>query len=168
MSDSKIVRSIFEKWTAELTSKDRGWDRVLSNFDELFYELYKSSVPAEEAHKLINEAVAKHFPNSSIARLTYDKSPKKKLLSFKEYMDEWKEGINAFAVRSFYAYYTLNQEEPSDEEKKYGNMGVKEYLAQRRYADSFPEVDLVALKKQQAEMQKMLESSEDNDVDPIN
>lgn len=167
MSDAKIARIIFEKWASELMNKDRGWDHILSNFDELFYELYRASVPFDVVHDLVKEAIAKHFPNNAVAKFTYDKSPKKKEVSFKEYLDEWKEGINDFAHQAFFAYYSVNpnEEDPSEEEKKYGNMGTKEYIAQRKYAQSFPEVDLIALRKQRAELQAMLDNNEDKNGD---
>jgi len=168
MSDAKLARSLFERWASELMNKDRAWNKVKSNFDELFYDFKAHSIPFEAAEELIKEAVAKHLPTNSVAKFTYRSlgDREKDGKSFLEFLDAWKKGISDFAYQAFYTYYSadIDKEDQSEGEKKYGNMNMQEYILQRKYAESFPEVDLVAIREQREKtMAKLLEKEDDGD-----
>ena len=152
MSNVKLVKNIFEKWSADLRTKDRGWSKVSANFDELFYELTTNSVPFDEAHAIIDQAIKSHLPNNAVARKTYDASDRKGV-SFQEWVEEWKKGISDFAKSAFYTYYRADGESPEKEEeqKKFGNMSEKEYRLQRAYAESFPVFDTRHLQQKMKE-----------------
>lgn len=166
MSDSKLAKSLFDRWAAELINKDKAWNQVKSNFDELFYDLKAHSIPFDVAEELIKEAIAKHLPTYTIAKFTYKSlgDREKGSKSFAEFFDSWKSGISDFAHQAFYTYYSvdIDKEDPSEGEKKYGNMNAQEYMLQRKYAESFPEVDLVAIREQRAKVLEELKKKEEN------
>lgn len=148
MSDAKLGRVIFERWNANLKDKDRSWKGVPSNFEELFYELSNSGVPFDASYELVREAIAAHLPSTAIARNTYRAYKGKQLKTEKEFIEDWKKYISDCAHQAFFVFYKADSDsEASPEEKKYGNMSVKEYKLQRSYADSFPVLDTAALEK---------------------
>lgn len=154
MSDNKLAKLIFERWAADLKDKDKTFKNVSSNFDELFYELWKGSVPFEAAHDIVREAVAEHLPSQSVAKWTYKNARNNMGKTFQEYLDDWKKDIKSAAHQSFFSFYKL-EDESEQKVLEHGNMSEKEYIAQRRYADAFPEVDIIAIKKQRDEMMKL-------------
>jgi len=147
MSDSQLAQHILKKWTAELRSKDRSFSKVQSNFDELFYELWKNKVPFDVTHELIKQAIAAHLPNAVIAKRTYQANKQKLDQTEKEFMDGWQKSIEDVCYQSFYSYYPPQTEANIEEEKKYGNMSAKEYIAQRKYAEQYPVIDIAKLKE---------------------
>ena len=54
-------------------------------------------------------------------------------------------------MQSFYAVYPIDGE-ATKEERQFGNMSAQEYSKQRKYAESFPRLDIEALKKQREQM----------------
>jgi|SRR5581483_176642 len=157
MSDETLANHILKKWEGELRSKDRGWDSVRPNFEELFFDLYKNNVPFEIAHGMLNQAIAAHFPNHFSANKTWNRVKKSEQYSgttFKEFLDDWKKGIHDQGMEAFYSIYAPpadKTEETTKEETKYGNMSQKEYRLQRRYAESFPILDTTELEKRLAQ-----------------
>lgn len=153
MESNKLAKHLFEKWAAELRNKDRKWDSVSANFEELFFDMFTNSVEFEHAHEIIKQAVGKHLPNHAQARNTYKFTKDKESITFNEFVANWKQGIEDKAIEAFYSIYKAEPEnkEAVAEEKKYGNMSAKEYRLQRRYADSFPTLDTAELEKRMAQ-----------------
>jgi hypothetical protein len=162
VSDAKKAEHIFKKWSVDLKGKDRSYGSVSSNFDELFYELWKSSISFQEAEQLIRDAVAAHLPNAHIAKMTYRKI--KPSLKFpkteQEFFSDWKQEISDKAYESFYAMYSIDGES-EQEQPQFGSMSAREYRVQRKYADSFPMVDL----KQLEEASKIAMQEDADDVE---
>lgn len=140
MSDQKTAKTVFEKWAAELRNKDRSWNNILTNFDELFYELWKHSVPFDIAHELIKDAVAKHLPSNHVAKNAFN-NLRNKSGTFQEFVADWKKGIEDFAIQAFYNSYKAEDSASKTEEKNYGGMSQQEYRKLIRYAESFPIID---------------------------
>ena len=154
-SDKKRAKLIVERWSSELATKsssERSRHKVSENFDTLFYELWKSTIPFDVAHDMLSEIIAHHFPNQTVAKRTYT-TVKSHLngKTFIEFLEDWKEGIKHKAMQSFYALYPIDGEVKS-EEKKYGNMSQQEYSKQRKYTEAFPQLDIEELKRQREEM----------------
>ena len=156
MSDEKIASHIFTRWAAELRDKDRSWDNVRTNFEDLFFDLHKADVPFNEANEFLKPAIIKHFPSLSTAKRTWNKhrhSEQNEGVSFQEWLDEWKRNIDDMGVQAFHSIYSLPSdasEEVKKQENLYGSMSAKEYRLQRRYAESFPELDTDILEKRLA------------------
>ncbi len=154
-SDKKRAKLIIERWGSELATKsssERGRNKVTENFDNLFYELWKASISFDIVHDMLSDIIAKHFPSHSVAKRTFT-TLKQHLQgkSFVEFLQDWKESIKNKAMQSFYALYPIDGE-TKQEEKTFGNMSQQEYSKQRKYAESFPQLDIEALKKQREEM----------------
>lgn len=125
MSDNKLAKLIFEKWVSSLRDKSRKWDSVKNNFEELFLDMYKSSVPFDVAHDYVKVAIAAHSPSNGAIKNTYRKV-RRPGQSEKEFVDEWLKGIEDFCVQSFHTYYEIPVEgeklpdpEPKDAEDKH-------------------------------------------------
>lgn len=160
MSDSKRARLILERWVAELPKKDRSKGSLASNFEELFEDLSDASIPFDDAHDIMKEAIKHHYPSKSVAKFTFKNVKRDPNQSFDEWLDGWKKLIDNEATQAFYAFYKVDGENKEKKEKKYGNMSVQEYSKQRKLADSFPTIDTDEL---QASIDKMLE--EQGDID---
>lgn len=163
MSNSKAKR-ILEKWIADLKDKDRSRPAVSGNFDELFHTLFESDVNFETARELLDDAVKAHLPASGLARKIYKDIKRGKATdkTEKEFVDEWCKHIKDCGYQSFYSLYS--EDEVAPEEKKYGNMSAREYRAQRKYATSFPKVDLVALRKRAKDIEEALKNEDEDDL----
>ena len=165
MSNSdKKARLILERWVSDLQTKDRSIHKVSDNFDELFHNLWTAKVSFDIAHQLVDEAVSAHNPTDYVARFTY-KNLKAQLngQSFTDFVANWKKNIKDRAYQSFYTFYPIDGDD--QEEKKYGSMSAQEYSKQRKYANTFPELDIDALKKQIKETQLINEKDRDSDID---
>ena len=149
-----VAKHVYKKWEAELASKDRSRSAVSDNFSELFYELWKASVTFEIAESYVSQAIKAHLPAKTIAGLTYKRlKPQLGGVSFHEFMDDWKKNISSKAWDAFYTQYPIDGVEEK-EEKKFGSMSVQEYNKQRKYVESFPVLDIEALKKKREEFMK--------------
>lgn len=143
---------IFEEWKANLRQKDRSAASVSNNFDELFGELKRAGASFDEAHSILPKAIKAHQPTLGLAKNVYKvvkSNPKIAACSEKDFIDQWNEDIVAKGTSSFYDNFPrpkLNEDDDG-EPKIYGQMSVKEYKAQRRYADSFPRLDTEALER---------------------
>lgn len=140
----KLAQHVFTKWAAELRGKDRSWNNVRPNFEELFFEMFNHEIPFEIAHQFLKHATAKHMPNMAMAKNTWARAknnPQNAANTFQEWLAEWKKGIEDVGTEAFYSIYSPpaeKTEEVAAEEKQYGSMSKKEYRLQRRYAESFP------------------------------
>lgn len=144
LTPEKISQHIFQRWAAELRNKDRRWDNVRPNFEDLFFEMFKSDIPFDIAHQFLKPAVAKHLPNAAAAKNTWNRvkgMDQNAGLTFQEWLTGWKQGIEDVGIEAFYSIYSppaQKTEEVAAEEKQFGSMSKKEYRLQRRYAESFP------------------------------
>jgi hypothetical protein len=145
---------IFEQWKADLKNKDRSAPSVYGNFEELFNSLRAAAATFEEAHAFLTTAVKAHQPAPGLARNTY-KSLKSEgkmgLTTEKEFSDKWNGDIADWATNAFYDTFprpkTKDEEDDDGEPKVYGNMSIKEYKLQRRYADSYPVLNTEELER---------------------
>jgi hypothetical protein len=156
MSRNK-AQLIFEKWKADLASKERSHKYVEGNFDDLFSTLHKSKIPFDEAYELLSQAIQEHYPSKENVKFTYRRIkmsiPSKTEIDFEK---EWKQTIEATGKRVFYSLYPIDGE-VKEEEQQYGSMSPVEYRKQRAYADSYPRVDLAKIRE---ERQKLIEELE--------
>ena len=154
-SDIKRAKLIIERWSSELATKsssERSRSKVNENFDSVFYELWKATIPFDVVHDMLKDIIAKHFPNHTIAKRTYANIKKHMPdKSFTEFLNDWKDNIKNTAMTSFYALYPI-EGEAKQEEKKFGNMSQQEYSKQRKYTEAFPQLDIEQLKRQREEM----------------
>ena len=159
-SDARRAKLIVERWASELVlkaSSERSRHKVTENFDNVFYDLWKASIPFDIVHDMMSTIISHHFPSQIVAKRTYQ-NLKQQMggKTFIEFLEDWKEGIKNKAYQSFYALYPIDGE-MQQEEKKYGNMSAQEYSKQRKYAESFPQLDIDKLKKQREKMQNNLD-----------
>ncbi len=150
---------IFQQWEAALKNKDRSKHAMPNNFDELFSALKASGVNATDAHPFLDRAARAHFPNKTVLKNTWKKSVclHNVFANENEFLAEWKESIKTCAANSYFEHYPIKiQDEDDDGEPKvYGNMSVKEYKLQRKYADSFPTLNTDELVRQMKERQNL-------------
>ena len=152
-SDDKRARLILERWVAELSTKDRSKNSLSNNFEELFYDMFKASIPFDTAHSLLKEAIGHHFPSASVAKYTFKNVQQKPGQTFGEFLDGWKKLITDEATQAFYSFYQVEGEN-QEIEKKFGSMSAQEYSKQRKYAEAFPVIDTDALQKKIDQMLK--------------
>lgn len=155
--DRKRAELIFDEWKASLANRDRSHSSLLDNFDDLFSSMFYSAVEFEVAEEFLKEAIIAHLPSKSTVRFTY-KRRKGNGLSESEFFDEWKRLIEDRAKQAFYHNYPIVSEAEEPEEVS-GGMTKEEYIRTRRYADSFPRLDL---RKIREEMEK---ASAQSDLD---
>jgi hypothetical protein len=158
MSDTKRAKLILERWSSELANKDRTSTNVVGNFEELFHDMWSANIPFDEAHKLLNEAIASHLPSQSIAKLTYKGLKSQIDKTYSEFLEDWKKSISNKATQAFYSFYPVDGENIK-KKKKFGNMSIQEYNKQRKHIESFPVLDTDELQKKIDEMLK----EEDNE-----
>lgn len=165
-ASEKKADLIFEKWTVELRNKDRSLGSVSQNFDELFSQLFEADIEFAVVHPMVEIIAKRHYPPDRVARHTYDDLERKHGdITYREFMDNWCAEIKGKAFESFYAFFSNEVQTP--EEKKYGSMSPKEYRAQRKHADSFPEITFEELtermKKIEIDLTQNLDLPEDDD-----
>ena len=146
MSDKRRARLIFDRWKADLTKKDRRFNKLAENFDELFFDMYNSSISFETAHEFIKDAAVAHSPNHSLAKRVYQGMEKKTGKAFEDFYKDWRESIGTQATSSFFNWFSIDGEKKED--MSFGNMSPQEYSKQRKYAEQFPRVDLEKLREQ--------------------
>lgn len=154
MSDKRRARLIFDKWKADLVKKDRRWSKVAENFDELFFDMYNSDIPFDEAHEYIKDAAAAHSPTMTVAKRTFNSMKSRLGKDFQEFYKDWRESIGSHATSSFFNWFSIDSKKKED--MTFGNMSPQEYAKQREYVKQFPQVDL---KKIRAQM-KLIEESD--------
>jgi len=135
------AKLIFEQWRAGLADRDRSHTRLTENFDELFYELDRYNVNFELAHEYLDLAIAAHLPDKKTLKFTY-KRTKGFGMSEDEFHEKWKVKIRDAATNVFYARFPIEGEGEKEESILPQGMSKDEYLRQRRYANSFPTLNL--------------------------
>lgn len=164
-SDKARANHIFKKWSASLANRDRSKGSLDENFGDLFYDFWAASIPFKVAEEFLPDAVGAHMPSSYIANITYKQAKAAKRhgdQSFNEYMKSWKALIQDKATAAFYNQYPIDGVE--EKEKKFGSMSAQEYNKQRRYAESFPHVDLDELENKRQQFLKSLSESVDGEA----
>jgi hypothetical protein len=78
---------------------------VKANFEELFLEMYRASIPFEVAQEFIRHATTAHMPDGPTIKNTYRNT--RSGTTEKEFVDRWKKGIKDFCVQSFHVYYNI-------------------------------------------------------------
>ena len=143
MTKKQRASWIFKKWEASLAEKDKTLDSVSTNFDELFHELSILNIPFEEAQEYVDLAVSAHSPDTDIVKAVYRRKPDfvKKDTSFESFRDKWIKAIKDRAINSFSCFFDDNIVAPTQS----GPMSTREYMAARKYAESFPVIDVTTL-----------------------
>lgn len=119
MTKNIKAKRIFEKWKVDYIAMDKKMSSVRSNFDELFYALYIASISFDTAYDYVDDAVAHHLPSASTAKYVWNikKNSVKKTspdMTYKEWLDRWKEDIRIKALASFYELFPIENEIPRD------------------------------------------------------
>jgi hypothetical protein len=135
------AKLLFEQWRSGLADRDRSHSKLAENFDDLFYELDRNNIDFELAHEYLDLAIAAHLPDKRNLDYTF-----KRTGGFGQTKDEfhekWKKKIRDEATNVFYARYPLEDDDAKEESPLPQGMSKDEYLRQRRYANSFPPLDL--------------------------
>lgn len=135
------AKLIFEQWRSGLVDRDRSHTKLADNFDDLFFEFDRFNLGFEVAHEYLDLAIAAHLPSKQILKFTY-KRTKGFGMSEDEFHEKWKEKIRDAATNVFYARFPMEDGEAREETNMPAAMSKDEYLRQRRYANSFPTLDL--------------------------
>lgn len=156
---------IFEKWKADLATRERSHKFVEGNFDDLFSTLHKSKVSFDDAYELLTQAIQHHFPSRENVKFTYRRvktaMPGKTEADFEK---SWKDDIEATGKRVFYSIYPI-EGEVKEEEQQFGSMSPVEYRKQRSYADSYPRVDLAKIREERKKLMEELMKMEAGEQD---
>ena len=152
--EKKRATRVFDQWKSDLINMDRGHASLLDNFDLLFENMSYSNITFDVAEDFLNEAIAAHLPSKYIVKLTFKKR-KDKGISEQDFFEEWKRLITDRAKQAFFLRYPLEIEKP--DAPATGGMSREEAARQRRYADSFPSIDLGKIREQQVD-------DDDNDI----
>lgn len=144
-SEQKRAKLVFEEWKAGLADMDRSHANLLGNFDMLFENMIYSNISFDIAESFLDEAITAHLPSKYIIKLTFKKR-RDKTQTEQEFFTEWKRLITDRAKQAFFLRYPLKIEKPDTSAT--GAMSRDEYVKQRRYADSFPLIDLSKIKNQ--------------------
>lgn len=159
MAPNKTAELILEKWIASLKTRDRSKKATPDNFDEFFAELKKADVSFDDAHNLLPIAVKAHLPKKAVIKNTWIKHTVLHGIykNSDEFAEEWNDSIKNTATDAFFSNYPLKINDDDDGEPKvYGNMSVKEYRLQRKYADAFPRLDTDDLIRQMKERKSLI------------
>lgn len=138
--ERRVADLIFDQWKSSLADKDRSHASLLDNFDELFENLKYANIDFDLAEEYLKQAITAHLPSKHVLKFVY-KNKKNPGLSEQEFFEDWKRLIEDRAKQAFFFRYPL----PEPEDKKDTApkaMSKDEYIRQRRYADSFPSLDL--------------------------
>lgn len=138
--ERKVADLIFDQWKSSLVDKDRSHSSLLDNFDELFESLKYANVEFETAEEYLKPAITAHLPSKHVLKFVYKKK-KNPGLSEQEFFEDWKRLIEDRAKQAFFFRFPLPEPEEKKENPNKG-MSKEEYIRQRRYADSFPSLDL--------------------------
>lgn len=160
---SMIARIILKKWVSALKDKDKSWASVAVNFEELFADWFTHGIDMQEAHELLEEAVRHHYPPAAVVRPVYQraKSNGKMQLSEKEFIVQWQKNIHDVAIKTFFEWYQLEAPESerpySPKEKHFGSVSGADYKEMRKFADSFPEIDVNNIEFNEIEEESLFE-----------
>jgi hypothetical protein len=152
MENKDTFSLILDQWRASLRSKNRKKDNIRPNFEELFQNWSSAGASFDDLYEdLLPKAISAHQPHSSVIRETYralKASNKRFNKTEKELTEEWNKGIHDLATETFFEFFKPPSFDQDDEPKVYGSMSLKEYRAQRRYAEQFPTIKTDNLVKQ--------------------
>lgn len=151
------AKLIFESWRASLADRDRSHTKLVENFDDLFFEFDQYNIDFDLAHEYLDLAIAAHLPDKRVLKYTYKRSGGYGM-SQDEFYEKWKEKIRDSATNVFYARYPIDAEKKEDSTLP-NSMSKDEYLRQRRYANSFPTLDL----SQIPDMEDIADDEDDED-----
>ncbi len=133
---------ILKEWRADLRDMDRSIKHVKENFGILFHNLFEANIPAGIVDSIFSDAVRAHFPPKTVIDSTYKGHYSSKFLTKQEFLKEWESAIELDAVEMRKEYYPMDELAGVEPPKtQFGQMSSKEYTAQRKYADSFRELD---------------------------
>jgi len=145
-AEKKRAKLVFQQWESELADLDRKHTSLLDNFDLLFENMIYSNVSFDVAESYLDEAITAHLPSKYIIKLTFKKRQDKGI-NEQDFFAEWKRLIADRAKQAFFLRYPLEIEKP--DAPATGGMSRDEYVKQRRYADSFPSIDLGKIRASQ-------------------
>lgn len=143
-TDRKTAERIFDRWSSSLALRQKSSNYLLENFDALFEELMYANVDPDLAEQFIKPAVTEHLPNKMILKITYKKNKNTEKyagVTEQEFFESWKKLIEDSAKQAYYFRFPLPEPE-TKKEAAAGSMSKDEYMKQRRYANSFPSIDL--------------------------
>jgi hypothetical protein len=151
MENNNTLDLIFDQWQASLKSKGVKREHVRPNFEELFQKWQSAGASFNDLYEdRLPKAIKAHLPVSSVAKNVYLKL--KTLPKFnkseKEFVEDWHKSIHDAATEAFFEFFKPPLFDQDDEPKVYGSMSLKEYRAQRKYADQFPAIKTDDLVKQ--------------------
>lgn len=134
------AKHIFKQWEASLSERDRSVASLKDNFSDLFYEFDKNSIEFDSAASYLDPAIAAHLPSRSVVKHTYRKFANKAAFdSEDDFLNSWKDMIKSAATNCFYAFYPVTEEQA---DQMPNGMSKSEYNKQRRYAESFPIINV--------------------------
>ena len=161
--DDKIANLIFEKWSADLQKKDRSKKAYFANFDELFEGLKKSGATLDTAYHVLPYAIKTHSPPKIMRKKTWEKVKGYIGVTETEFYEEWINSIKAAATEAMFTHFPLKVEDEEDQAPKvYGNMSVREYRLQRKYADAFPTLNTDQLEQELRERRSEIDLDTQN------
>lgn len=139
-SKPQKAKHIFKMWEASLAERDRSVASLKENFSELFYEMDKNSIDFDIAFSYLDPAISAHLPTKAVIKSTYKRYANKSSFDSEEdFYVSWKKLIKDAATNAFYCFFPLSDEEAA---QLPNGMTKDEYNRQRRYAESFPLLDL--------------------------
>ena len=143
------ARKIFNKWKTDFRGFNKKREAIPHNFDQLFYAFSTSDVDFDTAEAYISDAVAVHLPDLPTCKRTFKYMKGKEFYTLDEFVASWKEDIELMGRESFYRWYDLEVESAP---KKIGGMEPQSYIKYKKYIDSFPTVDLKAIREASAQV----------------
>lgn len=140
----RTAKLLFEQWKSSLLDRDLTVNSLADNFDDLFFEFDKHNISFDVAREYLDLAIAAHLPSKRILNFTY-RRVRHLGMSIEEFYEGWKERIRSEATNVFYMRYPLENQGDKNRGGLPNGMSKREYVRQRSYANSFPQLDLSAI-----------------------
>jgi hypothetical protein len=95
---------IFKQWENSLAGRDKSWDSVGPNFEELFESLKQSGLESANAYEYLPKAIKAHSPAASLVKFQYKKTKviNPRIGTEKEFEEGWVAGITKKATDVFF------------------------------------------------------------------
>ena len=141
---------IFQQWVASLQTRDRTWNAISGNFEELFTSLKHEGLVLESAYEYLSKAIKAHEPNLGLVRnvCRKQKAAGRQQPSEKEFYESWCKNIADKANIIFFEVFPVEVKEAEPEDPiVHGSMTLKEYRAQRLHAEQYPVLDTAELER---------------------
>jgi hypothetical protein len=140
---------IFQQWVASLQTRDRTRNAIQGNFSDLFSSLKSEGFSLEDAYEYLPKAIKAHEPGASLVHNVYKKlrTTGRASVSEKEFQDSWCKDIADKANVAFFEIFPVKVKEEELEPVIFGSMTAKEYKAQRKHADEYPQLDTAELER---------------------